>query len=190
MLINKLKFSMKNKLISLFAILIIASCASTPEPQVVEVQPQPIVEPVLIQPQIVEFVEITPDEEVEIYSVSATEIAVSDIKPFVVYFDTDKYNIRSDAAKTLNEKVLPEASNMKTKKVVIEAHCDERASHAYNQKLSERRADAVKKYLVKNGVKADIIKTIGYGETKPVAKGHNEEAWSQNRRAVTIVIKR
>jgi peptidoglycan-associated lipoprotein len=177
---------MKNKLASLIAILMIASCSSTPESKVVEVQPEPVV----VEPKIVEFVELPPEENIEFYSIPAEEIATSDIKPFVVYFDTDKYNIRADAAKTLNEKVLPEVANVKTKKVVIEAHCDERASNAYNQKLSEKRAHAVKKFLVKNGIKSSIIKTIGYGETKPVAKGHDEDSWSKNRRAVTIVIKR
>lgn len=186
---------MKNKIMILLAVLTIASCSSNKE---VAQTPEPVVQPVIAEvpvpvepaPVVMEEPKPEPKPEIAIYSISDKEKSTSEIKPFVVYFDTNKFNIREDAAATLNDMVLPEAKNTKTKRIVIEAHCDERGSKVYNQGLSERRANAVKNYLVKNGIKASTIKTIGYGKTKPVAEGHNEEAWSQNRRAVTVIIKR
>lgn len=126
----------------------------------------------------------------EMFSVSKAEIEKSGTKPHVIYFDTNSSKLNSKALEVLSEKVTPEAKNGKFKKVVIEAHCDERGSTTYNQKLSQQRASAVKNYLVKNGIKSAKIKAIGYGETKPAALGHDEESWAKNRRAVTIVIKK
>ncbi len=127
--------------------------------------------------------------EIKMFSVSEAEIKKSETQAYVIYFDTNSDAITAEAAKVLEEKVLPEAKNAKSKKVVIEAHCDERGSKAYNQKLSEKRAAAVKAFLVKNGTKIKI-KTKGYGESKPVALGHDEASWAKNRRAVTVVIKK
>ena len=129
-------------------------------------------------------------EATTIFSVSEAEIAKSEAKAQVVYFDTNSAALTNDAVSILSEKVLPEAKNSKTKKVVIEAHCDERGSKAYNQKLGKKRAESVKKYLVQNGAKDVKIITKSYGESKPVALGHDEAAWSKNRRAVTISIKK
>ncbi|MBU6339746.1 MAG: OmpA family protein [Rickettsiales bacterium] len=129
------------------------------------------------------------EQNPKMYSVSEDEIKKSGTKPYVVYFDTDSAKLTSKSVETLTDKVLPDAIDKNAKKVVIEAHCDERGSKAYNKKLSNRRANAVKDYLVKNGVKVKI-KTVGYGESKPVALGHDEDSWSQNRRAITITIKK
>lgn len=129
-------------------------------------------------------------EEPKIYSISADEIKKSGTKPYVVYFDTNSSKLDEKAIEVLSKNILPDAKEVSAKKVVIEAHCDERGSSAYNKKLSLKRANAVKSYLVKNGVKSKMIKAIGYGEDKPVAFGNDEESWAKNRRAVTIVIKR
>lgn len=129
-------------------------------------------------------------EEDSMFSVSADELKKSQSGPHVVYFSTNSDKLDQEAVSTLNQKVLAEAKSSKTKKVVIEAHCDERGSKTYNQNLSEKRAKSVKTYLVKNGVKDVKIKTVGYGESKPVALGHDEESWAKNRRAVTISIKK
>ena len=67
--------------------------------------------------------------------------------------------------------------------VQIEGHCDERGTVAYTLALGERRANAVKQYLVALGVEADRLTTISYGEEFPLDPGHNEEAWRRNRRA-------
>ncbi|MFT7098215.1 MAG: peptidoglycan-associated lipoprotein [Rickettsiales bacterium] len=111
-------------------------------------------------------------------------------KAAVVYFDTDSSKLDRKAISTLKDRVLDQAKNSNTKRVVVEAHADERGARGYNQKLSERRANAVKDYLANNGVQNSKIKAIGFGEVQPVAFGSNEESWSKNRRAVTILIKK
>jgi peptidoglycan-associated lipoprotein len=67
--------------------------------------------------------------------------------------------------------------------VQIEGHCDSRGSVEYNLALGERRAKAVKSYLVSLGVKADKLRVVSYGEEKPVVQGETDEAYAQNRRA-------
>jgi peptidoglycan-associated lipoprotein len=71
--------------------------------------------------------------------------------------------------------------------VTIEGHADERGTREYNLALGDRRANAVKNYLVALDVSPDRLLTISYGEERPADPGHSESAWAQNRRAVTIV---
>ena len=66
--------------------------------------------------------------------------------------------------------------------VVVEGNCDERGSNEYNMALGENRAIIVRNYLVQNGIAADRIQTRSYGEEKPAVDGHDESAWSRNRR--------
>ncbi len=103
-----------------------------------------------------------------------------------VFFDFDKYSLRSDARATLDKQAawLQQYPNAA---VVVEGHADERGTREYNLALGERRASSVKNYLVSQGVAANRIKTISYGKERPVSVGSNEAAWSQNRRGVTAV---
>jgi peptidoglycan-associated lipoprotein len=71
--------------------------------------------------------------------------------------------------------------------VVIEGHCDERGSREYNLALGERRALAVRAYLVGLGIDATRLQTKSYGEEQPVAMGHDESSWSRNRRAEFVL---
>jgi peptidoglycan-associated lipoprotein len=71
--------------------------------------------------------------------------------------------------------------------VTVEGHCDERGTREYNLALGERRATAVKNFLVALGVDSNRIATISYGKERPDALGHNKAAWAQNRRGVTTV---
>ena len=71
--------------------------------------------------------------------------------------------------------------------VTIEGHCDERGTREYNLALGERRAQAAKNVLVANGIPASRISTISYGKERPAVLGSTEEAYAQNRRAVTVV---
>ena len=105
----------------------------------------------------------------------------------VIYFDTDKYNVDSDDAAALRQQAqyLLQYPNIRA---TIEGHCDERGTREYNLALGERRANAAKNYLVSLGVPAARLTTISYGKERPVALGSNEQAWAQNRRAVTIVL--
>ncbi|MCJ2179716.1 peptidoglycan-associated lipoprotein Pal, partial [Novosphingobium album (ex Hu et al. 2023)] len=104
-----------------------------------------------------------------------------------IYFDTDKYDIDSmdQAALTRQAQWLMQYPG---KRASIEGHCDERGTREYNLALGERRANAAKNYLVSLGVDASRLSTISYGKERPVALGSNEEAWAQNRRAVTITV--
>lgn len=71
--------------------------------------------------------------------------------------------------------------------VQVEGHCDERGGVQYNLALGERRANAVRKYLVSQGVDGARISTISFGKERPVSFGHDEEAWSRNRRGNFVV---
>ncbi len=71
--------------------------------------------------------------------------------------------------------------------VIIEGHCDERGTVAYNLALGERRAESAKAFLVNMGISAGSISTISYGEERPVDPGKNEEAWAKNRRAHFVI---
>ncbi|MCJ2186634.1 peptidoglycan-associated lipoprotein Pal [Novosphingobium beihaiensis] len=104
-----------------------------------------------------------------------------------IYFDTDKYDIDSmdQAALAKQAQWLMQYPN---KRVTIEGHCDERGTREYNLALGERRANAAKNYLISLGVDASRLSTVSYGKERPVALGSNEQAWAQNRRAVTITI--
>ncbi len=99
-----------------------------------------------------------------------------------VFFDFDKSELRTDAVAQLktNANWLGEQAG---RKVIIEGHCDERGTNEYNLALGERRANSAKDYIVNLGVEPARLKTVSYGEEKPFAQGHNEEAWAQNRRA-------
>lgn len=71
--------------------------------------------------------------------------------------------------------------------VIIEGHCDERGTVAYNLALGERRAESAKAFLVNMGISAGSMSTISYGEERPVDPGKNEEAWTKNRRAHFVI---
>ena len=100
----------------------------------------------------------------------------------VVYFDFDSSALRPDAVATLNSNADTLKANAGVK-VQVEGHCDERGTQEYNLALGERRALAVRDYLIKVGIAGDLISTISYGEEKPAVDGHDEAAWGKNRRA-------
>ncbi|CDO35772.1 peptidoglycan-associated lipoprotein [Novosphingobium mathurense] len=104
-----------------------------------------------------------------------------------IYFDTDKYDIDAMDQDALAKQAqwLLQYPN---KRATIEGHCDERGTREYNLALGERRANAAMNYLVSLGVDAARISTVSYGKERPVALGSNEQAWAQNRRAVTVTI--
>src|SRR2546425_11065985 len=97
------------------------------------------------------------------------------------YFDYDKADIRPDARTALSKTADFLKSNPKFK-VTIEGHCDERGSTEYNLGLGDRRATAVKQYLVSLGVSAGRLSTVSYGKEKPFCMESNESCWQQNRR--------
>jgi len=104
-----------------------------------------------------------------------------------INFDFDKYDIRPKDAEILKENAALLMKYPKVK-IQVEGHCDERGTNEYNLALGERRSNAAKKYLISIGITADRISAISYGEEKPLDAGHNEEAWSKNRRDHFVIL--
>ena len=98
------------------------------------------------------------------------------------YFDFDDAGLRADAKTALENNARYMERNSKAA-VVVEGHCDERGSVEYNLALGERRAKAAKEFLVSYGIAASRLTTISYGKERPFDSGHDEAAWSKNRRA-------
>jgi peptidoglycan-associated lipoprotein len=103
-----------------------------------------------------------------------------------IYFDYDQYDLRTDAREMLASNVEWLKTNSKWR-LLIEGHCDERGTNEYNMALGDRRANAAKNYLVSAGVDASRVRTISYGEERPADPGHDETAWTKNRRAEFII---
>jgi peptidoglycan-associated lipoprotein len=97
------------------------------------------------------------------------------------FFDYDKSDIRPDAREALS-KTADFLKSEPSIRVTIEGHCDERGSTEYNLGLGDRRAAAVKEYLVSLGISADRMTTVSFGKEKPFCMEHNETCWQQNRR--------
>lgn len=103
-----------------------------------------------------------------------------------VFFAFDKSDLSSEAKAQLNKwvaflKAYPQDN------LTVEGHADERGTREYNLALGERRANAVKDFLVANGLQASRLKVISYGKERPAVIGSNETAWAQNRRGVGVV---
>lgn len=106
-----------------------------------------------------------------------------------VHFDFDRYTIRPEGRMILkeNQRVLRRLPDVE---VLIEGHCDERGTVEYNLALGQKRAEAVRDYMISLGMRSDQISTISYGEELPLDPRSNEEAWAKNRRAHTVILKR
>ena len=103
-----------------------------------------------------------------------------------VFFGYDSSDLDSDALELLQDQVAWLKQNSDVS-VTIEGHCDERGTREYNLALGEKRAQAVKNYLIGLGISPDRVSTISYGKERPAVVGSNDGAWAQNRRSVTIV---
>jgi peptidoglycan-associated lipoprotein len=103
-----------------------------------------------------------------------------------VFFDYDRSTLRSDAKTTLesNARVLKPRNGTK---LLIEGHCDERGTSAYNLVLGERRAQSVKRYLQDLGIPVSQLHITSYGKERPFCRDHREACWQQNRRAHVVV---
>lgn len=159
----------------LFAgLLLVAGCGgSAPEPEVDPTPEEPVAEapPEEPEPPVRDETPKFVDPNIEY---------ASTLRP--IHFDFNKYAIRPDARPTL-EGIARLLNNNRDWKVLIEGHCDERGTNEYNLGLGEQRALATKRYLASLGVAEGRFQTISYGEERPVALGHNEEAWAKNRRS-------
>lgn len=99
-----------------------------------------------------------------------------------VHFDYESATITTPERPVI-ERVAAHLRANPRDRLLVEGHCDERGSNEYNLALGERRAIAVRAYLVALGIEAQRIQTISYGEERPACAGHDEEAWRGNRRA-------
>lgn len=175
---------MKKVLLSALVVSLLAACASTPAP---EATPKVPVEDRTSQQDTTKSPETNP--------VPSDSLSTANLPPHQdpnnklaersIYFDYDKYVVRDDhkALVEAHAKYLTEKRDLKVK---IEGNADERGSREYNLALGQKRAEAVKKMMSTLGVTEGQIETISYGEEKPKATGHDEEAFAINRRADVV----
>jgi len=139
-------------------------------------------------PEVTETTTTTTEEPVEDPvddEMSSGDSEVEEVKMPVlddVFFEYDKFALSSDSRRALenNAKQLRDASSFD---IVIEGHCDERGTNAYNLALGEKRAKAAKDYLASLGISPRRVTTVSYGEERPFDRGSGERAWAKNRRA-------
>lgn len=103
-----------------------------------------------------------------------------------VFFGYDKYDLSTEARATIEKqaqwlKTYPQIN------ISVEGHCDERGTREYNLALGEKRAAAVRNYLIALGIEASRVQTISYGKERPAVTGSDETSWAQNRRGVVVV---
>ena len=139
--------------------------------------PEPVAEPTVVPPE--------PVRDDAISSASLDDLNKSSpLKP--VYFELDSSDLSPVAQKALDENaaLLKRYSSWA---VTVEGHCDERGTAEYNLALGERRAIAARAYLVSLGIPADRLRTVSYGKEFPFDPGHEETAFSKNRRAHFVI---
>lgn len=121
------------------------------------------------------------------------ETDIRDINSFIseknlkaVPFNYDKYDLSEEAREIIRENAAIISANRQWK-IVVEGYCDNRGTTEYNLSLGQKRANSVRDYYVRLGIKASNIGTISYGIEKPLCYENNEECWEMNRRAETKV---
>jgi peptidoglycan-associated lipoprotein len=105
-----------------------------------------------------------------------------------VYFDFDKYDLKPETRTILIKNAEWLLSNREVE-ILIAGHCDERGTVEYNLALGDKRAKVVRDYYYRLGIPYNRMATISYGKEKPLNPGHNEESWTKNRRAETLIKK-
>lgn len=136
----------------------------------------------VMPPRTDEGVVVPPDTTGQTTSTETPDIETAKPPEFVViYFDTDKWFLRDDAKRGLqtNVQIMKDHPDLT---VEIEGNCDERNTEEYNLALGEKRARSAYDYMTSLGIAKDRLTMISYGESRPVAFGHDETAWRQNRR--------
>ena len=103
-----------------------------------------------------------------------------------VHFALNRYNIE-DNDKTTLSKQAAWLARYPAVRLTVEGHCDERGTREYNLALGARRANAVKEFLVAQGVAAGRLETVSYGKERPICTQSSEDCWSQNRRGVSVI---
>ena len=114
----------------------------------------------------------------EVYDYSSKAIMAN----AVVYFDFDQYTLSSKSIQTLRS-IAQVMEDNKDLEITVSGHADERGTREYNLALGQRRGEAVRDYLILNGISKNRITVKSYGEEYPLVKGSNESSWAKNRRA-------
>jgi peptidoglycan-associated lipoprotein len=150
---------------------------TVPEPPAPPAPPEPVTENTIVPPE-----PITSDE----LSTRSLDDLNRDSPLQPVFFAYDSAEISTDAQTSLstNADLLKKYPGWK---ISIEGHCDERGTPEYNLALGERRALAAMEYLVSIGIAPDRLRTVSYGKEFPFDPGHDESAWSKNRRAHFVI---
>ena len=121
----------------------------------------------------------------EDYSARPWDNPASPLHQRVIFFEYDSSEIRSDFVPLLQTHAGFLAKHPGTR-VTLEGHTDERGTREYNLALGDQRAQTVQRFMLAEGVRADQLATLSFGEEKPAAPGHGESAWSQNRRVELV----
>lgn len=171
------------------AALILAACSEKPEPQA---DTPPADETMQEdqsssgQPDSVKTDELTAEELDAQKWGGASQDGLTSFAGDRVFFEYDSSEITDEARATL-AKQAEWLMHYPRVRLSVEGHCDERGTREYNLALGERRANAVKNYLIALGVPASRMRTISYGKERPAVVGNGESTWSQNRRGVLVV---
>jgi peptidoglycan-associated lipoprotein len=166
------KFSSTLRFAALAAVLLLGAC--THKQEAVNTTPPPAPPPPPQQQQVTSS--IIPG------SAQDFKVNVGD----TVHFALNQYNIEDNDKNTLSKQAAWLA-RYPTVRLIIEGHCDERGTREYNLALGARRANAIKEYLVAQGVSAGRLETVSYGKERPICTESNEECWAQNRRGVSVI---
>jgi peptidoglycan-associated lipoprotein len=118
-------------------------------------------------------------------SISALDDPQSPLSVRVIYFEYDSSDIRPEYRQTIEAHAAYLTANPATT-IKLEGHADERGSREYNLALGERRAQSIRRQMTLLGASANQIRTVSYGEERPAIEGHDETAWSENRRVEII----
>ena len=162
-------------IVAIVAGAVLAACKSPPEPVVVE----PVVEPEVVRPAPAPEPTPPPRVDGDGNPIDASGRPLG--RTFYFEFDQARLSERDLRVLAMHAEYLRDFRN---RSVLIEGHCDERGTREYNLALGERRAQAVQRYLATAGVRASQIEIVSFGEERPDDAGHDESAWSKNRRAV------
>lgn len=163
--------------------------ATAPPPEPTP-EPTPEVEDVVVEEEIGEPVTETLSTE-DVTSELPEDLALLNARGYLedVFFDTDRFDL-SPEARGILAKNANWMLRYSTVLILVEGHCDERNTREYNLALGDRRANAVRDYLVSLGVGATRVRTISYGEERPFALGNTEEAYRLNRRSHFVITAR
>ncbi|MBE9550647.1 MAG: peptidoglycan-associated lipoprotein Pal [Deltaproteobacteria bacterium] len=174
--------------LAIASFLFLLSCAGKDaKPELTVVEEEIVIEE---EPVVIEDMEALEEEESllerrlreEEFAAAAREAELRD--RFInedIHFEFDKSTLLVDAMEILKQKA-EWLSTHEDVNITIEGHCDERGTSEYNLALGERRAESAKAFLIDLGISGNRISTVSYGEERPLDLGHDEAAWSANRR--------